>query len=199
MIKIYGGRMGSSLRAHWAMTEAGLEYETVQLDMRAGEHKGPDFLKLNPTGQIPVMVDGEFVLSESMAISYYVADKYKPELLGNSAEVRADGWKWSIWSYLNIQKHFGTIMFQMNWAPEKDQTAIDKATEEVKPYLVILNDHLANKNYLTGENFSIADINAGIAVSYGVASNYDMTNYPNIAKWFELISTRPAYLKAAGK
>lgn len=199
MIKLYGARMGSSLRAHWALAEAGVEYEVMPLDMRAREHKKPDFLKLNPTGQIPVMIDGDFVLSESMAISSYVAEKYKKELLGDSMESRAEGWKWSIWSYLNLQKHFGTIFFQLNFASEKDEEAIAKAGEEVKPYLVILNDHLAKHKHIAGEHFSLADINAGVAVSYGVGANFDMSACPNIVKWFELISARPAYLKATGK
>jgi len=199
MIKLYGARMGSSLRAHWALEEAGVEYEVMPLNLREGEHKKPDFLKLNPTGQIPVIVDGDFVLSESMAISSYVAEKYKAELLGDSVEARAQAWKWSIWSYLNLQKHFGTIFFQMNFATEKDEEAIAKAGMEVKPYLVILNDHLAKHKHIAGEHFSLADINAGVAVSYGMGSNFDMSAFPHIAKWYGLISARPAFLKATGK
>jgi len=199
MIKLYGARMGSSLRAHWALAEAGIEYEVMPLDMRAGEHKQPNFLKLNPTGQIPVMIDGEFVLSESMAISSYVAEKYKKDLLGDSMESRAEGWKWSIWSYLNIQKHFGSIFFQLNFAAEKDEDAIAKAGHEVKPYLVILNEHLAKHKHMVGEHFSIADINSGVAVGYGIGSNFDMKAYPHIVRWFEHISARPAYAVATGK
>lgn len=198
MIKIYGGRGGSSLRAHWALAEAGQEYEEMALDMRAGAHKAPDFLKLNPNGQVPVLVDGDTVLTESMAVSHYVIDKYKPELLGATPEVRAESMRWAIWGYLNIQNHLGMMFYQMTYAPQRDDDAIAVAAEAVKPYLAILENHLAKSKYVAGDSFTVADINVGVSVSYGFAANYDMTAYPNVIKWFGEISARPAYIKARG-
>lgn len=196
MIKIYGGKMGSSFRAHWMLAEAGVEYETAPVDMAAKEHKGEAFLKLNPMGQVPVMVDGDFVLTESMAINEYIAAKYMPAFLGSTPEQKADAWRWSLWAYLNVQKHFGAMAFQALWAPEKNEEAFAKDAEAVKPYLAILDAHLAGKEYLLGKEFSTADINAGVAVIYGVMVAYDFSNYPNIAAWIDRLKSRPAYQKA---
>ena len=191
--------MGSSLRNHWMLEELGVEYEEVALDMRAGEHKKEDFLKLNPSGQVPVLVEDDFVLAESMAINNYLCERFGKELLGSDARQRADAWKWSIWSYLNIQKHLGMITFQTMWATEKDQSAIDKATVEVKPFLEILEKHLAGKNYILGNDFSVADVNTGVAIMYGVYVNFDFSAYPNIQKWIGHLSARSAYIKATKK
>lgn len=197
MIKIYGPKMGTALRNHWMLVEIGQEYEHVQMDMRAKDHKKPEFLELNPTGQVPVMVDGEVVLFESMAINEYLGLKFKPELLGATIVDKANALKWSIWSYLNVQKHFGVIAYQTMWAPEKDQSAIDKASAEVVPYLMILEKQLEGKTFLLGEQFSVADINAGVTVGYSAMSGFDLSPYANISKWFGTLTSRPAFIKAS--
>jgi glutathione S-transferase len=199
MIKLYGVDLGSSLRNHWLLHELGVPYEKVVVNLREREHKKEPFLKLNPTGQVPVMVDDDFVLSESMAINQYLGEKFGPELLGENACERAEAWKWSIWAYLNLQKHFGVIYFQTNWAPEKDEAAIEKATHEVKPYLEILDQHLASHTHLISEKFTVADINAGVTIGYGVTVNFDLSPYKNITRWYREITSRTGYLKATGQ
>ncbi len=179
--------------------ELGVKYEVMPVDLRAGEHKQESFLKLNPTGQVPVLENDGFVLSESMAINHYLGEKFGPGLLGETVEDRAQAWKWSIWSYLNIQKHFGTIYFQTNFAPEKDQSLIDKATQEISPYLAILDKHLSVHTHLIGEKFSVADINAGVAVGYGVGVRFDLSSFPNISRWYNQITGRTGYLQATGQ
>ncbi|MCC6643603.1 glutathione S-transferase family protein [Candidatus Peregrinibacteria bacterium] len=196
MIKIYGGRMGSSLRCHWMLAEAGVEYETVSLDMAAREHKSEEFLKVNPMGMVPAMVDGDFVLNESMAINEYIGLKHAPKLLGDTPEKKADAWRWSIWSYLYIQKFTGVMAAQVLWVPEKDQEVYDKAAADLTPYLKMLDGYLAGKEYLVGGEFTVADINAGVAVSYGVMAGFDFSNYANVKTWLEKLMARPAYIQA---
>lgn len=88
------------------------------------------------------------------------------------------------------------MAYQALWAPEKDEEAFAKDGEAVKPYLAILEAHLAGKEYLLGKDFSTADINAGVAVMYGVMVAYDFSTYPNIAAWIDRLKSRPAYQKA---
>ena len=72
MLKIYGSKMTSAFRCHILAKEIGLEYEEISVDL---EHPGEDYLKLNPNGKVPCLVDGDFVLWESMAITAYLAAK----------------------------------------------------------------------------------------------------------------------------
>ena len=81
-IVVYGPRMGSSFRPHWMLAELGLSYETKELDMRSGEHRKPEFLAINPAGQVPVMVYDGFTLPESAAIVHYLAEKHDQSFFG---------------------------------------------------------------------------------------------------------------------
>src|SRR3546814_17033104 len=76
MRKLYGLGPTRSLRALWARQELDAEFEFVPVNLRAGENRHPDFLRLNPAGKLPVLVDGDLVLTESAAIVLYLAEKY---------------------------------------------------------------------------------------------------------------------------
>ncbi|MFN6157200.1 MAG: glutathione S-transferase N-terminal domain-containing protein, partial [Dolichospermum sp.] len=76
MLKLYGGSRSRAAIIQWYLEELEVPYEFVLLDMQAGEHLQPDFLKINPMGKVPAIVDGDFQLWESGAILLYLADKY---------------------------------------------------------------------------------------------------------------------------
>lgn len=197
MIKLYGGRMGSSLRNHWMLCELGVEYEQVPLNMREREHKKPEFLALNPTGQVPVLIDGDVILSESMAINEYLGLKYGDgKLLGETPAKKAEAWKWSLWVYLNMQPRLEEGLYQALEMRPKNPEAIAKEVQALEPYLEILDKHLEGKQYILGDQFSVADINTSITLSYGKYSALDFSKTPHIAAWLDRILARPAYLKA---
>jgi len=196
MIKVYGGRMGSSLRTHWMLAELGVDYEQMPLNMREREHKKPEFLAINPTGQVPVLIDGETVLSESLAINEYLGLKFNPEMLGMTPAEKAEAWKWSLWAYVNIQHKLEEGVYQAIGMRPENAELIAKEVEAVKPYLQILENHLKGKKYLLGDKFSVSDINVGMTMSYAKYSKLEWTDFPNIAAWLKLITERPAYLKA---
>lgn len=188
--------MGSALRTHWMLAELGVEYAEMPLNMREREHKRPEFLAINPTGQVPVLIDGAVVLSESLAINEYLGLKFKPEILGETIEDKANAWKWSLWAYMNIQHHLEEAVYQKLGIRTETPELVEKAREHLKPYFEILNKYLEGKKYLLGDKFSVADINAGMTMSYATYSNISWDEYPHIAAWLKLITERPAYLKA---
>src|SRR5207253_802989 len=75
-MKLYEFAPTRSIRVRWTLQELGAEFESVTVNMIAGEHRRPEFLKINPAGKLPVLVDGDLVLTESVAIVLYLADKY---------------------------------------------------------------------------------------------------------------------------
>ena len=181
--------MSSSNRVHLLLKELGLEYETIELDMKNGEHKKPEFLALNPNHQIPVLVDGDLVLFESLAINQYLCEKYRPALLGDTIEERAHTFKWSIWQYLNLQMHFST-MASRAWNPSVTDEQIAHAKEKVQPKLEVLEHHLEGKAFFLGDKMTVTDINTLTSFNYAMHANYDLSKYPNITRWYESMKTR---------
>ena len=141
MIKIYGKKLGSAFRCHVLMIEMGIDYEEIDVDLRKGEQFEPEYLELNPNGKVPSIVDGDFVLWESMAINNYLATKFDSDLIGDSPEDKALIDQWSYWALLELQDHLYTIAFQKFRVPdeERDEKAIEKAMEALPGVLKILD------------------------------------------------------------
>ena len=195
MLKIYGPKRSNAGRCHVLAKEIGLEYEAVQVNFMKGEQNSPEYLKLNPNGKVPCLVDGDFVLWESVAINNYLASKHKPELLGNSSEERALIDQWSYWGSLDVQPLFHTISFQKFRVPEdqRDEKAIQDAVNALPRVLKLLDEHLSDREYMLGDEFTLADINLGIAVLGAKQAEYDVSEYANISRWIETLLERPSF------
>ena len=195
MIKIYGGKIGSAFRCHVLMLEMGLEFETVDVDLRKGEQLKPEYLELNPNGKIPCIVDGDFVLWESMAINNYLAEKYQADLAGSNPQEKALIDQWSYWSLLELQNHLYTIAFNRFFLPEdqRDEVAIEKAMEELSKPFGILEGQLDGKDYMLGERFTLADINVGSVVLVADFAQHDYSPYKNISRWITKLKERPSF------
>lgn len=201
MLKIYGPARSSAGRCIWCLEEANVMYENINVDMRAKEHKSAEFLKLNPNGKVPVLVDGDFNLSESMAINYYIADKYKPELLGSNPQERAISEQWSHWASAELQGPIINIFIQKVFMPEekRSQAVIDENMEKLPALFSVLDNALLKKTYLNGKSFSLADLNTMSVVSIAPHVGFDLNSYKNVDLWMKAISDRPAYQRYAAK
>ncbi len=94
-MKLYGFPPTRSMRVLWTLRELEVEFELVNVDPVRGEVRAPEFLALNPAGKLPVLVDGDFVLTESVAICLYLAEKYPGKaLLGSGLRARAEVSRW---------------------------------------------------------------------------------------------------------
>ena len=197
MIKIYGSPRSSAGRVFWMLEELSLPYEAVKINMREKEHKGDAFLKLNPNGKIPCLTEGEFVIWESLAINNYLADKYAPQLLGATPEIRGTVQQWNLWSMLELQKPMIDILIQKVFVPEehRDLALIEKSQKNCQPLLKILDDALSSRKYLGGDVFTVADLNVDSVVGVTTAIQMDITAYKNINGWMDAISQRPAFQK----
>ncbi len=195
MIKIYGPKLGSAFRCHVLMLEMGIKYEEVKVDFEKGDQFKPEYLKLNPNGKIPCIVDDGFVLWESMAINKYIATKFKSELLGKTPEENALIDQWSYWSILEIQPNLYTISFQKFRVPdgERDEKAIKKATDEASKVLKILDNQLEGNEYILGNRFTLADINVASCVLVADFAKYDYSAYKNVSRWIAALNKRPSF------
>jgi len=181
------------------MEELGLTYERMPLNMSQREHKNPEYLKLNPNGKVPCLVDGDYIIWESMAITQYLTAKYNnnspllpktPEEVGHIAQ-------WSFWSILEMQKHAVEWLIQVMFMPaeKKDPTIIEKAQKSLIPLFDILNRSLENKNYLVGNRFTLADLHVASVVNIAVSLGFDTKPYPQVQAWAKACQDRPAWHK----
>ena len=200
MITLYGPARSSAGRCLWCLEEAGVPYENKQIDMRTKEHKSESFLAINPNGKVPALVDGNTTLFESMAINFYIADKYKPELLGNTAEERALSYQWSFWASSELQDPIIQVFIQKVFMPEekRSQAVIDENMAKLPEYLNTLDKALANKTFLNGKTFSLADLNTASVVTIAPHIGFDMSAYKNVDLWLKAISDRPAFQRYSG-
>ncbi len=200
MITIYGSPRSSAGRCIWTLEEAGVPYTIKEVDMRNKEHKSEEFLKINPMGKIPAMVDGDITLFESMAINYYIADNYKKELLGNNALEKGLAMQWSFWATSELQSPVIEVFVQKVFVPEdkRDNNVIEKNLGKLPALLSVLDNALASKKYVAGDNFTIGDINTASVVTICSAIGVDLSSYSHIGNWISAINDREAFQKYQG-
>jgi glutathione S-transferase len=195
MLTIYGSPKSSAGRCFWCLEELGLEYKNININFQEKEHKGQDFLKINPNGKVPALVDNSFTIWESMAINFYLAEKYSPDFLGEDLEQRSLVRQWSIWSIADLQPPLIEIFIQMVFVPEprRDLAKIDTAKNKLPVLLRTLDDSLANCSFITGEQFNLADLNLASVVEISESINYPISEFTNITKWLERVKNRPSF------
>ena len=159
-MKLYGFGPTRSLRALWGLKELDADFEFVPVNLRAGEHRHPDFLRLNPAGKVPVLVDGDIVLTESAAIVMYLADKYRDKgLLPANLKDRAEANRWIMFAVTELEQPLWRIARHTFLYPEARRLPDDivLAREEFVTMAAILDRHMEGREFIVGDRLTIAD------------------------------------------
>ncbi len=197
MIQIYGSPLSSAGRCFWMLEEAGVAYERIPLSMRDRQHKSAEYLAINPNGKVPTLVDNKLVIWESMAITQYLAEKYKPELIPDTPEQRSQVNQWTYWSILDLQPPLTDILIQTQFVPEerRNLALLEKSQAMIPSRLQMLDEHLKNVPFVAGEKFTIADLNVASVVGICQMVKIALEPYAGITLWLEKISQRPGFQK----
>ncbi|NZA27154.1 glutathione S-transferase family protein [Luteimonas sp. SJ-92] len=192
-MKLYGFGPTRSLRAMWALRELGIDFEFVSVDLLAGEAETPEFLRLNPAGKLPVLVDGDLVLTESAAIVLYLAEKH-PEsgLLPSDLGTRAQIYKWVMFAMTELEQPLWRIARHTFLYPEARRLPadVDLAREEFRQMAAILDRHMQGRTCIVGETFSAAD--CVIAYLMDWAGEEDLLDgLPQLRAYMERMYARP--------
>lgn len=169
MLKLYGFGPMRSLRALWALKELGADFEFVSVNIFEGENQHPDFLRLNPAGKIPVLVDGDLVVTESAAIVLYLADKYSAKgLLPASLAERAQVYRWILFAVTELEQPLWRIAKHTSVYPEEKRlpSEVALATDEFQHMAAVLDDHMAGRDFLVGDRISAADCVAAYTLDW---------------------------------
>jgi glutathione S-transferase len=196
-IKIYGPAASRASRALWIVHELGIPFEHIPIEMK--DLKGPDYLKVNPNGKVPTLVDGDYKLFESMAINLYLAAKHaKDGFFPATLEEQALCYQWSFWGMTELEKSLLTILIDKFMTPpdKRKPEAVAEAEKALPKPFGVLNAALQGRDYLLGSTFTVADLNLAAICSWSRPIKLDLGAYPNVAAWLERCLARPAY-KAA--
>jgi glutathione S-transferase len=193
-LKLYGGAKNRGRRCYWLAKELGLEIEAVEIDLSCGQHKSPEFLKLNPNGHVPVLDDDGFILYESLAINLYLAKKHGGVIAPASLQEEALATQWSLWVVNEVEPLLITILEHRMLLPEneRDPAIADQAWEKLQKPLGVLERTLTDHDYLVGNRFTVADLNVSIVMSLINRLSLDITRYPNARAWLDTCLGRPA-------
>jgi len=162
MIELYMWGTANGLRASVALAETGLEHRIHQVDLTKGEHKRPEYLKLNPAGQIPVMVDSDgpggapLTLAQSGAILLYASEK-SGKLMPRDPVRRALAYQWLMYAMSDVAPTSGAIFQLENAAPEKSPAIVDFFKKRLVAFFRNANARLDGREYLADE-VSVADL-----------------------------------------
>lgn len=159
-MKLYGFGPTRSLRALWGLRELGVDFEFVPVNLFAGENRSPEFLKMNPTGKVPVLVDGDLVIPESAAIVLYLAEKYPEKgLLPVDLEQRAQVYRWVMFAMTELEQPLWRIARNAFLYPEDKRQPADIAIarEEFAAMASVLDRHMEGRQFIVGDRITAAD------------------------------------------
>lgn len=195
-IKVYGDARTRTVRTLWMMGELDMPYDHVPIGTRDGANRKPDYLAVNPSGRVPAIADGDFVLSESMAINLYLAKTYGGALYPSSPHGEARAWQWSFWAVTEIDRTLIDWALHSSVLPEaeRDPKRARAARLELERPLEALDDALRDSHWLAEDRFTVADLNAA-SVMYR-ALLMDLDDKPRTRDWLHRCWDRPAARKA---
>ncbi len=195
MLRIYGSARSRALRTLWMALELGLDYEQIDLAPRAPGTRTPEYLALNPSGQVPTIDDDGFVLSESMAINFYLAKKHG-KLYPTDAKSEALAWQWSLWETDKLDRAMTVYANNAFALPEaqRDAALAQSTWEQMVPAFGVLDGACGKAAWLAGDAFSVADLNVASAMYR--ALSFDLGPWPKLNEWLHRCWDRPAAKKA---
>ena len=197
MITLYGTPPTRALRAMWLLNELDLAHEIVPIDIGAGENRTSEFLALNPAGKLPVLVDGDLVISESAAIQLYLADKYGDRfpgggLIPETAEDRARLYHWLFFLMTEIEAPLWRVALHsfLYAEDEKSEDEIALAKRDGRRMIAVLEQHMQGRDFIVGGAVTVADFNAAFTLDWANEVKL-LDRCPQLIAYMERMYARP--------
>jgi len=198
MIKFYYHPSPNPAKVALFLEESGLPYELMPVDTRKGEQFKPAFLKINPNGKTPAIVDGEATVFDSNAILLYLAEKSGKFLPGNTPAARTQMLSWLMFVATGIGPYSGQAVHFQHHAPEKLPYAINRYVHEAKRHWGVIDAQLAKHRYMLGDSYTIVDMAVwGWARAVPFILGEDAWSaLPHVKRLLDEINARPAAQRA---
>ncbi len=192
-MKLYGFGPTRSLRALWGLKELDADFEFVPVNLLAGEHKHPDFLRLNPAGKLPVLVDEDVVVTESAAIVLYLAEKYREKgLLPADLKERAQVYRWVMFAMTELEQPLWRITKHTMLYPEHKRLPQDiaLASDEFAAMASVLDRHMEGRRFIVGDRITVADCVTAYVIDWGNEQKL-VDHCPRLLAYLDRMYARP--------
>lgn len=193
MIDLYTFTTPNGRKASIMLEEIGLDYQVHSVDISKGEQFAPEFVAINPNSKIPAIVDrdAELTIFESGAILIYLAEK-TGKLLSTEVKQRWQTIAWLMFQMGSVGPMFGQYNHFNKYAPDKIPYAIERYQKETLRLYDVLNSQLAKTEYISGADYSIADIAIYPWIAAFDVMELTLENHPQLKQWYEQVKQRPA-------
>ena len=196
MIDLYTASTPNGWKVSITLEELSIPYKVKEIDLIKGDQKKKSFLKINPNGRIPAIIDREennLAIFESGAIMIYLAEK-TGELLPSDPVKKSEVLQWLMFQMGGVGPMMGQANVFYRYFPERLQSVIDRYQNESKRLFTVIDKHLQSNQYLA-QDFSIADIANWSWIRIHKWSGVEINDLPNLNRWMDEISLRPACIK----
>jgi len=195
-MKLYGFPPTRSIRVLWVLRELGVDFEFVTVDPTKGELQKPEFLAVNPAGKLPAFVDGDLVLTESIAIVLYLAEKHPAKgLLPTELRARAEVYRWLFFCATELEQPIWRIArHTVIYPPEKRLAAeIPIARQDFLDMAAVLEKHMDGREFLVGRDVTVADFVAAYTLDMASVQEKQrlLDDLPRLRAFLERMYERP--------
>ena len=200
----YHPRSSNSRRVLLTACHLAIDLELVVVDLAGGEQKTPEYLRLNPNGKIPILVDGRFHLWESHAIMQYLAEKSpEQDIYPQDVSARADVNRWLFWSANHFAPAAGLIIRErisktiVSGLGAPDPSEIARGEAMLPAAALILDRHLAGRQWITQDRLTLADFAIAAPLMHTAAAQLPVTEFENLQAWFARVQSLDAWTKSS--
>jgi len=196
MLKLWGRMSSINVRkVAWTLRELDLEYERVEAGGAFGVVDTHEYRRHNPNGLVPLLEDGDFVLWESNVIVRYLCAKHAPgRLYPEDLQARADAERWMEWQQTTFNRASRDAFVQLIRVPaeKRDARLVEQSIAATEPLFAVLDRHLADRAYMAGAQFTMADIPLGCEAHRWFNLPRSHPTWPNVERWYTALRRRPA-------
>jgi len=202
MLTIYGCANTRSSRAMWALEEVGAEYQYIEVDIRTGAGRQPDYLALNIGGKVPTLVDGAFILTESAAICNYIGDRFPLAQLTPpvASPQRAHYDQWCYFALSELEQPLWTIAKHTFALPERLRVpaVLETARWEFAAAAKVLAAGLYQREFMVGDHFTAADILIAHTLGWALVRELSL-GHDHLVAYTTRMLARPAWARAKAR
>ena len=193
MMRLYEFAPTRSIRARWVLQELGEEFEAVTVNLVAGDHRRPQFLKINPAGRVPVLVDGDLTVTESVAIVLYLAERdAHRRFLPRDIALRSQVYRWLMFAATELEQPLWRIARHTALYPEDIRLPAELpiARQDFAEMAAVLERHMKDRQFVVGDQVTVADFVMAYTLDWANEARL-LGEFPNLTAYLERMYARP--------